>query len=165
MTEPLLQKDGGSRLAWRRPAGVLVLVCAFTACLTFKPSEPFLVVFMACVRGVPHSAIIDAIFPLWTYAQLALLPMLSVASELVGYRCARPEVALAGVRTAVRGSSAHMPQCGAHAPCTSAERIPLPQALAGPSRRNRAAHGLLLCPAPAWVWASEYRCGQLVVRR
>lgn len=83
MTEPLLGKP---RQAWRGTAGVLALVCTFTAFLTFKPSEPYLVVFLNCVRGVPHSTIIDSIFPAWTYAQLALLPLLATASELIGYR-------------------------------------------------------------------------------
>jgi hypothetical protein len=83
MTEPLL---GNPRQAWRGTAGVMALVCTFTAFLTFKPSEPYLVVFLNCVRGVPHSTIIDSIFPAWTYAQLALLPLLATASELIGYR-------------------------------------------------------------------------------
>ena len=65
---------------------VLALVCGFTALQTFKPSEPYLVPFMHCVRGVPRSTIVDSIFPFWTYAQLALLPLLSAGSELVGYR-------------------------------------------------------------------------------
>jgi hypothetical protein len=83
MTEPLLGKP---RQSWRGTTGVLALVCTFTAFLTFKPSEPYLVVFLNCVRGVPHSTIIDSIFPAWTYAQLALLPLLAAASELIGYR-------------------------------------------------------------------------------
>jgi len=65
---------------------VLALVCGFTALQTFKPSEPYLVPFMHCVRGVPRSTIVDSIFPFWTYAQLALLPLLSAGSELFGYR-------------------------------------------------------------------------------
>lgn len=88
MAEPLLGKPPrrGSRLPWRRPGGVLALVCTFTAFLTFKPSEPYLVVFLNCVRSVPHSTIVNSIFPAWTYAQLALLPLLATASELIGYR-------------------------------------------------------------------------------
>ena len=54
--------------------------------LSFKPSEPFLVAYLSCDKGLPKQTVISDIFPFWTYAYLALLPSLSAIAELVGYR-------------------------------------------------------------------------------
>ena len=62
------------------------LVCAFVFLLSFKPSEPFLVAYLSCDKGLPKQTVISDIFPFWTYAYLALLPSLSAIAELVGYR-------------------------------------------------------------------------------
>ena len=62
----------------------LAHVSLFTFFLTFKPSEPFLYPFMSCVRKIKSPTTL--VFPYWTYAQLAFLPVLALASELIGYR-------------------------------------------------------------------------------
>lgn len=63
---------------------LLVLICAYTSFITFKPSEPFLVAFLQCEKNITRSAIIHDVFPVWSYAYLALLPVLCAAAELIG---------------------------------------------------------------------------------
>lgn len=68
------------------PNQLLALICGFSALISFKPSEPFLVSYMHCIKLIPSHAVIHEVFPVWTYAYLALLPCMSVLSELIGYR-------------------------------------------------------------------------------
>ncbi|KAL1525570.1 hypothetical protein AB1Y20_020424 [Prymnesium parvum] len=69
-----------------RPSRLLALISAFSALVAFKPSEPFLVSYMHCVKLIPSHDVIHQVFPVWTYAYLALLPCMSVLAELIGYR-------------------------------------------------------------------------------
>ena len=64
----------------------LTLVCAFSALVAFKPSDPFLVAFLKCVKELSAHDVIHKVFPVWTYAYLGLLPALSIAAEVIGYR-------------------------------------------------------------------------------
>lgn len=79
------------RLLWWPPgmlpqSSLLAVVCLFTALIAFKPSEPFLFVFFECIKGIRAEAINADIFPVWSYAYLALLPPLAALAELVGHR-------------------------------------------------------------------------------
>ena len=89
---------------------VLALVCAFSSLVAFKPSEPFIVVFLRCVKQLSRQEIFKEVYPVssealrlhhtrrrltrqathsvqvWTYAYLGLLPALSALAEFVGYR-------------------------------------------------------------------------------
>jgi hypothetical protein len=67
-------------------SSLLAVVCLYTALIAFKPSEPFLFVFFECIKGIPAEAINANIFPVWSYAYLALLPPLAALAELVGHR-------------------------------------------------------------------------------
>ena len=69
-----------------RPARLLLLLCGYTAMITFKPSEPFLVKFLEDNKNISHTDVLHEIFPVWSYAYLALLPVLCAAAELVGHR-------------------------------------------------------------------------------
>uniref|UniRef100_A0A7S0PZN8 Solute carrier family 40 protein n=1 Tax=Coccolithus braarudii TaxID=221442 RepID=A0A7S0PZN8_9EUKA len=71
---------------WPGNMSLLLIVCALSALVSFKPSEPFLVAFLHCVKELSTSTVYHSIFPLWTYAYLALLPSLSAAAELIGCR-------------------------------------------------------------------------------
>ena len=57
-----------------------------SALIAFKPSEPFLVSYMRCIKLIPSHYVIHEVFPVWTYAYLALLPCMSILAELIGYR-------------------------------------------------------------------------------
>ncbi len=72
--------------ALRAPRWTLVVVSCFTGLSYFKPSEPFLVAFLECVKSVADADVVQRIFPLWTYAYLGLLPVLCLFAELIGYR-------------------------------------------------------------------------------
>jgi hypothetical protein len=61
-------------------------VCIFTSLVTFKPSEPFLVLFLECFKDISRESVIHDIFPVWTYSYLGLLPVLCAAAEIVGLR-------------------------------------------------------------------------------
>lgn len=76
-----------------RHTNVLLLVCTYSFLIVFKPSEPFLVAFMECDKFIPGHDVIHTIFPVWSYAYLALLPITSASAELVGLKT----VVLAGV--------------------------------------------------------------------
>ena len=39
----------------RHQARVLALVCAFSALVAFKPSDPFLVAFLRCIKPVSYT--------------------------------------------------------------------------------------------------------------
>lgn len=65
---------------------LLAIICMYTALITFKPSEPFLVKFFECIKGIPYHAINADIFPIWSYAYLALLPPMAAMAELIGHR-------------------------------------------------------------------------------
>ena len=49
-------------------------VAPHSALIAFKPSEPFLVSYMRCIKLIPSHIVIHEVFPVWTYAYLALLP-------------------------------------------------------------------------------------------
>lgn len=65
---------------------LLALVCGFSALIAFKPSEPFLVSYMHCIKQIPSSVVLHIVFPVWTYAYLGLLPLFCVLAEMIGYR-------------------------------------------------------------------------------
>lgn len=65
---------------------LLAVVCSYTALITLKPSEPFLVAFFECIKGISRHAVNTDIFPVWSYAYLALLPPMAAMAELVGHR-------------------------------------------------------------------------------
>lgn len=65
---------------------LLGLVCAYTALITFKPSEPFLYALLHCSKGLSSDEVTYSVYPFWTYAYLALLPSLSAVAEVVGCR-------------------------------------------------------------------------------
>ena len=65
---------------------LLGLVCAYTALITFKPSEPFLYALLHCSKGLSSDEVTYSVYPFWTYAYLALLPSLSAVTEIVGCR-------------------------------------------------------------------------------
>jgi len=50
---------GSMRHHWR----VLALVCAFSGLVAFKPSEPFLVVFLRCVKQLSRHEIFKEVYP------------------------------------------------------------------------------------------------------
>ena len=68
---------------WMTP---LKTVCIYTSLITLKPSEPFLFAFFKCNKDFSGHAIEQEILPVWSTAYLALLPPLSMLSELVGHR-------------------------------------------------------------------------------
>ena len=65
---------------------LLLVVGLYSACVAFKPSEPFLVAFLECFKGISHSSVVYEVFPVWTYSYLLLLPPLAAGAELVGHR-------------------------------------------------------------------------------
>lgn len=70
----------------RRDQALICLVCVFTFFVTFKPSEPFLVIFLRCVKMISRDDVSFGIFPVWTFAYLGLLPILCSLAELIGYK-------------------------------------------------------------------------------
>ena len=70
----------------RAPTRLLIIVCLYTACVTFKPSEPFLVAFLECFKGISHADVMYKVFPVWTYSYLVLLLPLAASAELIGHR-------------------------------------------------------------------------------
>ena len=77
----------------QRPYVLLGLVAFFAGLIAFKPSEPFLVAFLTCLKGLTRDQVTDDVYPVWTYSYLGLLPLLSVLAEVAGYR----QVVLLGV--------------------------------------------------------------------
>lgn len=67
---------------------LLVVICVFTALVSFKPSEPFLVAFLNCIKGIPLEQIRYEVFPFWSYGYLIMLPVLCAVAELIGYKAA-----------------------------------------------------------------------------
>ena len=65
---------------------LLIIICLYTACVTFKPSEPFLVAFLECFKGISHGDVMYKVFPVWTYSYLVLLLPLAASAELIGHR-------------------------------------------------------------------------------
>ena len=65
---------------------LIVLVGIYTFFVTFKPSEPFLVIFLRCVKKISRDDVSFAVFPIWTFAYLALLPIMCALAELIGYK-------------------------------------------------------------------------------
>ena len=65
---------------------ILLLICLFTGLVTFKPSEPFLVAFLDCDKSISPHNVIHAVFPVWSYSYLGLLPFVCAAAELIGHK-------------------------------------------------------------------------------
>ena len=65
---------------------LIVLVGIYTFFVTFKPSEPFLVIFLRCVKKISRDDVSFAVFPIWTPALAALLPIMCALAELIGYK-------------------------------------------------------------------------------
>ena len=64
----------------RAPTRLLIIVCLYTACVTFKPSQPFLVAFLECFKGISHADVMYKVFPVWTYSYLVLLLPLAASA-------------------------------------------------------------------------------------
>ncbi|KAM6179015.1 thiamine transporter 2-like [Rhynchocyon petersi] len=78
--------------SWVLPTGILCSVGFFS---TLRPSEPFLVPFLAGPdKNMSLSTITKDIFPIWTYSYLALLVPVFILTDYVRYK---PVIILQGI--------------------------------------------------------------------
>lgn len=63
-----------------------VVVLAYNFCLTFDPSESYLVDWMTTTKGLTTHQVYSSIFPTWTYTYFVATIVFGIGAEMLGYK-------------------------------------------------------------------------------